>query len=66
MASAHINIEDVNGYVSANFVFEGGFDKTSNAHQHALMIQRWMDENMERQDEPQVETVEVSEGGATD
>jgi len=66
MATAHINLEDVNGMVAANFVFEGGFDKTSHAHQHAMLIQRWMDENMERESDPEVETVETSEGGETD
>lgn len=66
MARVYINIEDVNDFVGVNFVFEGGFNAKSNAHQHALMIQRWLDANMVPQDEPQIETVEVSEGGNTD
>ena len=36
------------GYVMANFSYEGGFDPKNAAHQHMLIINKVMDNLMER------------------
>ena len=47
MAIAYINLEDMeDGSIALNIVYKDGFDMKSNAHQHANLICKWMDENM--------------------
>ena len=48
MATATITLEDDQGGVACKLVFSGGFDKTSNAHQHAQIIIGLMDQHMQR------------------
>lgn len=44
MAIAHINIEDKDGQLAVNYVFPGGFDVKSHAHQHANLIKGILDD----------------------
>ena len=47
MAIVHINIEDKDGEIAANFVFKpGGFDTKSNAHQLANLVKKILDDNL--------------------
>lgn len=48
MATATITLDDDQGAVACKLVFSGGFDKTSNAHQHAQIIIGLMDQHMQR------------------
>jgi hypothetical protein len=54
MSRLAITLEDVDGSVQANVVWEDGFDKDSNAHQVAKLILDHMDSIMERYAESNV------------
>ena len=53
MGVAYINLEDMeDGTISLNIVYKDGFSLTSNAHQTANLITKWMDENLVKTYEP--------------
>lgn len=63
MARVSINLEDTpDGQVAVLFGYDDGFDTNSHAHQHALLIQKWMDDHMV-QEGPLVEFFPPEDGG---
>jgi len=53
MAIAYINIEDAeDGSIYCQVVYKDGFDLKSNAHQHANLVIKWMDEHLTKVHEP--------------
>jgi hypothetical protein len=62
MPSATITLDDDNGQIACKLVFSGGFDRTSNAHQHAQILLALMDQHMQRQGAPVIDPVMIETG----
>lgn len=57
MSYVNINIEDLpDGQMDFQVVYLDGFDKESHAHQHALLLTKYMERISTRQSEPELIT----------
>jgi hypothetical protein len=62
MGLAYINLEDMeDGSIAVQVVYKNGFDLKSNAHQHAGLIIKWLDENLTKIHEPVFHSGEVDD-----
>jgi len=57
MGTATIILSDDNGAVACKAAFEGGWDGTSHAHQHANLMLKHMDDLCTRVTTPEVQEV---------
>jgi hypothetical protein len=57
MPTATIILSDDNGAVACKATFEGGWDSTSHAHQHAHLMLKHMDDLCTRVTTPEVQEV---------
>ena len=57
MGTATIVLSDDNGAVACKATFDGGWDASSHAHQHANLMLRHMDEICTRVSTPEVQEV---------